>query len=65
MSRSTPVTLPPSLDVGVAREEGLVDARFGVGRQRVGDEVAQGGPHDEDGRVGSEQQVDVGAVRLE
>lgn len=65
MSRPTPVTLSPSLDIGVAGKIGLVNARFGVGGQRVCDEVAQGGSHHEDGRVWSEQQVDVGTVGLE
>lgn len=50
---------------GRVGELSLVDARRGVSRERVGDEISAGRLDDEDLRVGTQQDVDIGAVCLE
>lgn len=64
MAWSANVTLPPSLDIGVACEVRFVDPRIGVCRDRVCYEIAEAGVHHDDGRVGAEEKVDVRAVGI-
>lgn len=65
MAWSPDMALAASLNVGVARKMWLVDLRLGIGGERVCDEMAQTRVDDKDGRVGSQKEVNVGAVGLE
>ena len=59
------VVLAPPLDVGVAREVRPVDLGLGIGGERVGNQISHCGVEDQDGRIGTHQEVHVLAVRLE
>lgn len=62
MPRPAGVALPPALDVCVTCEVRFVNAGLGVRGEGVGYQVAEAGVDDEDGRVGTEEEVDVCAV---
>lgn len=58
------MALASPLDVRVVEEMRLVNARFGIGGKRVGDQVAQAGLENKDDGIGSQKECNVGAVGL-
>lgn len=59
------VALSSPLNISMACKVRLVNARLGIGGQRISDEKAGASMDDKDGRVGAEEEVDISAILLE
>jgi hypothetical protein len=59
------MALASSLDIGVVGKMRPVDSRLGVSCNRVCYQISQASMNDKDGRVWTEKQVGIGAIRLE
>lgn len=62
MTGPSDMRLPPSLHVRMAVKMWFVNLRVGVCGEGVGDQIAKACLYYKDGRVGSEEKIDVCAV---